>query len=300
MTIAESPVQAGIIWVGTDDGKVQVTRNHGATWTDATPATVAAGAPARYWVTRVLASRSAAGTAYVTKSGRKFDEFKPIVLKTADFGATWTSLVATLPDRAVDVIVEDPKDPDTLFVGTDKGVYVSLDGGRTWTALKGNMPAVPVTDLVIQPRERDLVVATFGRGLYVGGISWLAEVKKGALQEAAHFFEIKARPVPREGAWGNWELYGDRPLLVPNDDGLNFDYYLAVKADGKAKVTVSDASGTTVRTLEGSAQAGMNRATWDMTGDHDGTVPPGEYTVTVQVGATKLTQKARILPPGRR
>jgi photosystem II stability/assembly factor-like uncharacterized protein len=300
VTISESPVTAGVIWVGTDDGKVQVTRNHGATWTDATPATVAAGAPARYWVTRVLASRAAAGTAYVTKSGRRFDEFKPVVLKTTDFGATWTSLGAALPDRSVDVIVEDPKDADTLFIGTDKGVYASLDGGRTWTALKGNMPAVPVTDLVIQPRERDLVVATFGRGLYVAGISWLAEAKKGAFLEAAHFFAVQARPVPREGAWGNWELYGDRPLLVPNDDGLNFDYFLAAKADGKAKVTVTNAAGATVRTLDGTANAGMNRVTWDMSGDPGGAQPPGEYTVTLQVGVNTLTQQARILPPARR
>jgi photosystem II stability/assembly factor-like uncharacterized protein len=299
-TISESPVQAGVIWVGTDDGRVQVTRNHGASWTDATPKTVAAGVPDYYQTTRVLASRTAAGTAYVTKSGRRFDEFKPVVLKTTDFGATWTSLAGTLSDRAVDVIVEDPKDPELLVIGTNKGVYVSLDGGRRWAALKGNMPTVPVTDLVIHPRERDLVVATYGRGLYVANLAWLAEAKQGALDEEAHFFAVTPRPLPGDGAWGNFEFYGDRQLIVPNDEGLNFDYFLKAKADGKAKVTIADAAGKEVRTLEGTANAGLNRVTWDMAGARGRAVGTGEYTVTIEVAGKKLTQKARIVPAGHR
>jgi photosystem II stability/assembly factor-like uncharacterized protein len=300
ITISESPVTAGVIWVGTDDGKVQVTRNHGATWTDATAKLAAAGAPERYATTRVLASRYAAGTAYITKNGRRFDEFKPVVMKTTDYGATWTSLAGNLPDRAVDVIAEDIKDPDMLFIGTNKGVYVSLDAGRGWTSLKGNMPTVPVTDLLVHPRERDLVVATYGRGLYVANIAWLAEAKQGALDEEAHFFAVQPRPVPGEGAWGNWELYGDRPLLVPNDDGLNFDYFLKTKADGKVKIAIADASGKEVRTLDGPGSAGMNRAVWNMRVGRGQAAAPGEYTVTVQVGEKKLIQKARVVPAGHR
>ena len=147
-------------------------------------------------MTRVVASRFAAGTAYVTKTGRRYDEFKPVILKTTDFGATWTVDLRQPADRAIDVIVEDPKDTDILFAGTDKGVYVSLDGGRRWVALKGNMPTVPVTDMLIHPREHDLVVATYGRGLYVANTRWLAEAKEGALDEPAHFFAVQ----PRAGA----------------------------------------------------------------------------------------------------
>jgi len=299
-TMSESPVTPGVIWVGTDDGKVQVTRNHGAAWTDVSAKLGAAGGPAYFAVTRVLASRFAAGTAYVTRNGRRFDEFTPVVVKTTDFGATWTSISGNLADRAVDVIVEDVKDADILYIGSHKGVHVSLDGGQRWTSLKGNMPTVPVTDLVIHPRERDLVVATYGRGLYIADTSWLAEAKRGAFDEAAHFFAVRTRPVPPPGAIGNFELYGDRHLIVPNDDGLNFDYFLKSKADGAVKITIADASGAEVKTLDGTGNAGMNRATWDMAGARGRAVAPGEYTVTLQAGDQKRVQKARVLPSGHR
>ncbi len=298
-TISESPVVPGVIWVGTDDGKVQVTRNHGGAWTDVTAKLGAAGGPAYYAVTRVVASRFAAGTAYVTRNGRRFDEMTPVVLKTADFGATWTSIAGNLADRAIDVIAEDVADPDILYIGSHKGVHVSVDGGRRWTALKGNMPTVPVTDLVVHPRERDLIVATYGRGLYVANTLWLAEAKRGAFDEAAHLFAVQPRPVPPPGAIGNFEFYGDRQLIVPNDDGLNVDYYLKSKVEGGVKITVADAAGTVLRTFDGPGNAGMNRATWNTGGGRGRTAAPGEYTVTLQVGGQKLVQKARVLPAGR-
>jgi len=295
-TISESPVTPGVVWVGTDDGKVQVTRNHGAAWSDVTAKVAAAGAPDYYAVTRVLASRTAPGTAYITKNGRRFDEFKPFILKTTDFGATWTVISGNLADRAIDVIVEDPQDGEILYAGRNKGVHVSLDGGRRWFALKGNMPTVPVTDMVIHPRERDLVVGTYGRGLYIANTRWLAEAKNGALDAEAHFFAVSPRPVPAPGAIGNYEWYGDRHLIVGNDDGLNFDYYLQAKAEGKARFAVADASGKEIRSIEGPANAGFNRATWDMTAGRGRAVPPGDYTVTLQVAGKKLIQKARVLP----
>jgi len=156
-TISESPAAAGVIWVGTDDGKVQVTRNAGTSWTDATKAIVKAGGPEDAWVTRVFASNFSAGTAYVAKSRLRQDDFRPFLFKTSDFGATWTSISNNLPARSINVIVEDYKNPDLLFVGNDTGVFVSLDRGKRWTPLKGNMPTVPVHDLAIHPREGDLI-----------------------------------------------------------------------------------------------------------------------------------------------
>ena len=272
-----------------------MTRNHGAAWTDVGAKIGAAGGPAYYAVTRVLASRFAAGTAYVTRNGRRFDEMTPVVLKTTDFGATWTSIAGNLTDRAVDVIVEDLADPDILYIGSHKGVHVSVDGGRRWVSLKGNMPTVPVTDMLIHPRERDLVVATYGRGLYVANTLWLGGAKKGAFDEAAHFFAVQPRTVPQPGAIGNFEFYGDRHLIVPNDDDLHFDYYLKSKAEGAVKITIADAAGIVFRTLDGPGNAGMNRATWNMGGGRGRGVEPGEYTVTLQVGGQKLVQKARVL-----
>ncbi len=236
----------------------------------------AAGGPAYYAVTRVLASRFAAGTAYVTRNGRRFDEMTPVVLKTTDFGATWTSIAGNLTDRAVDVIVEDLADPDILYIGSHKGVHVSVDGGRRWVSLKGNMPTVPVTDMLIHPRERDLVVATYGRGLYVANTLWLGGAKKGAFDEAAHFFAVQPRTVPQPGAIGNFEFYGDRHLIVPNDEGINFDYYLKSKAEEAVKITIADAAGIVFRTLDGPGNAGMNRATWNMGGGRGRGVEPGD------------------------
>ena len=296
-TLAESPLQPGVIWAGADDGKVQVTRNHGATWTDVTAKLAAAGAPAHYWTTRVVASRFAPGTAYVTKSGRRYDEVKTVVMKTADFGETWTSVAGDLPERSLDVVLEDPAGQDILFAGTNTGVFVTLDGGRHWAPFKGNMPTVPVTDMVIHPGEHDLVVATYGRGLFVTNVAWLAEAREGALDREAHLFAIRPRPIRPQGPLGNFELYGDRHLIVPNDDGVNVDFFLKTKPPGAVTVTVSDQAGALIRTIEAEARAGLNRVTWDLGVGRGRRAAPGNYTVTVRAGERTLTGRAQVLPP---
>jgi photosystem II stability/assembly factor-like uncharacterized protein len=296
-TISESPVRAGIIWVGTDDGKVQVTENHGATWTDVTPTIVAAGGPATCWVTRVLASAHEPATAYVTKSGHRFDQYEPLVFKTTDSGATWTAIQSNLPaGHPANVIVEDPKDEDLLLVGTMGGVFASIDGGRRWVALKGNMPVVSVTDLLIHPRESDLVAATYGRGVWVGNIAWLREAKAGAFGEDVHFFAVPAFTQPAENAWGNYELYDDRHLFAPNDEGAKLTYFLRDKPAGTVTITIANAAGQVVRTFEAPANAGLNRAEWNGRAGRTGVVPPGEYIATLQVGEKKLAQKLVVRP----
>src|SRR5262249_45383955 len=125
-TISESPAAAGVIWIGTDDGKVQVTKNAGANWIDVTGNLTKGGAPEDAWVSRVFASSATAGTAYVAKSRHRQDDFTPFLYKTTDFGATWTSIASNLPNRSINVIVADDKDPDLLFVGNDAGVFVSM------------------------------------------------------------------------------------------------------------------------------------------------------------------------------
>ena len=289
-TIAESPVKAGIIWVGSDDGKVQVTQNHGATWTDVTAKIAAAGGPPAHAVTRVLASAFAPGTAYVTKSGHRFDKYEPWVFKTTDLGATWTAIQSNLPATLpVNVIVEDPKEKDLLFVGTMGGVFASVDGGGRWVPLKGNMPVVSVTDMAIHPRESDLVAATYGRGLFVGNIAWLREAKT-AFNADAHLFAIPAFAQPGDGAWGNFEFYGNRILTVDNLEGALITYVLRDKPAGKVTITIADAAGQVVRTMDGTAEAGFNRVVWDARARR-GSLAPGEYTVTLQAGDKKLTQK---------
>ncbi|MDQ3171023.1 MAG: hypothetical protein M3Q55_12865, partial [Acidobacteriota bacterium] len=152
-TISESPVAAGTIWVGTDDGKLQVTRDAGSAWTDATPALAAAGAPIDRYVSRVFASPHGAGTAFVAKSGFRNDDFRPFLYRTDDFGKTWSSIGAGLPDSPINVVVQDRVNRHLLIVGNDLGVWVSNDAGEAWSRLTANLPTVAVHDLTVHPRE---------------------------------------------------------------------------------------------------------------------------------------------------
>ena len=193
-TLAESPVAPGVIWTGSDDGKVQVTKDGGATWLDRTAKIAAAGGPANFWVTRVHPSPHAAGTAFVTKTGWRLDDYRVSIHKTTDYGETWTSIAGDLPaGKPLNVVIQDRKNPDLLFVGTEWGVYVTLDGGKAWWPFRAGMPSVKVTDLVIHPRENDLVVATYGRGAYVVDITPLQEMTAAVLDEDVHLFEIEPR-----------------------------------------------------------------------------------------------------------
>ena len=295
-----------MIWVGTDDGKVQVTKNAGTNWTDVTKEIAKAGGPEDAWVTRVFASNFSAGTAYVAKSRLRQDDFRPFLFKTSDFGVTWTSISSNLPTRTINVIVEDYKNPDLLFIGNDTGVFVSLDSGKHWTPLKGNMPNVPVHDLLIHPREADLIAGTFGRGIWITNIAALRELSDAVLGEDVHFFAVQSKTKRTEGAQGNYRLLGDRHVVTPNDlNGLTFVYYLKDQAKEKVTITIADPAGATVRTLEGTAKAGLNRVVssfqpggpfGNRNDANQREILPGDYIVTLQVGEKKYTQTARVLP----
>jgi len=312
-TISESPVTPGVIWVGTSDGKVQVTKNNGAAWTDLTKGVAGAGGPEEYYVSRVFASPSKEGTAYATKSGFRQDDFRPFVFKTEDFGATWTSISANLPARSVNVIFEDKKNPNLLFLGNDGGVFASIDGGKTWARMNNNMPNVPVHDLLVHPRENDLVVGTYGRGLYVTDVTPLQEINDRVLAEDVYLFEIEPKAQRITWDFGAEDyLFGDRHLKTPNEpNGLVVHYYLKNTLAEKPIVTVTDPFGNELAKLEGSAEAGLNRIIWDMRvpapkGSEAGArmqrprdplaswVPPGPYLVRLEAGGKKLSQKARI------
>jgi photosystem II stability/assembly factor-like uncharacterized protein len=161
-SISESPLRAGLIYVGTDDGKVHVTRDYGKTWTE-----IMAGLPYQKWVSRMVASAYTLGTVYVTQTGKRDDDFTPYVWKSTDFGKTWTSIAAAIPIGPVNVIREDPVDRNILYLGTDTGVYVTTDGGKAWQTIGTNLPAAYVHDLVVHPRDNVMVIATHGRGMWV-------------------------------------------------------------------------------------------------------------------------------------
>ncbi|MHB8054929.1 MAG: VPS10 domain-containing protein [Candidatus Aminicenantales bacterium] len=307
-TLAESPAAVGVIWTGSDDGKVYVTRDGGATWLDRTAALASAGAPANYWVSRVFPSPHAAGTCFVSKTGWRLDEFKPCLYRTTDFGETWTSISGNLPPgKSINVVIQDRINPELLFVGTDHGVYVTIDGGTTWVPFKNNMPWVAVTDMVIHPRENDLIVATYGRGAWIADIAPLQEMKPGVLDENVHLFAVKPRTQRIYTVTGNYQLLGDSHLFTPNEpNAVAVNYYLKAKASAPVKVTVSDAGGKVLSEMTGAGEAGINTALWNMRVRKPGAaeweefygtdnlVDPGEYLVKIETGGTVLTGKAVI------
>jgi photosystem II stability/assembly factor-like uncharacterized protein len=160
-TISESPQNANLIYCGTDDGKVHVTKDGGKIWKE-----ILKGLPYRKWVSRIVASRYDQGTVFMTQNGKRDDDFVPYIWKSTDFGETWQSITGNLKLGPVNVIVEDPFNQNILYVGTDVGVYITKDGGEKWDILGGNLPTVYVQDLVIHPRDNIIVIATHGRGMW--------------------------------------------------------------------------------------------------------------------------------------
>lgn len=315
-TIAESPVTAGVIWVGTSDGKVHVTRNGGGNWTDLTDAVARAGGPVGTFVSRVAASNHEPGRAYLSKSGNKEDDFRPYLYTTDDFGATWQSLAGNLPNEPIHVVWEDNRNPDLLFVGNGGGVFVSIDRGRKWVKMNNNMPNLPVLDLAVHPREGDLIVGGFGRNVFVTNISALQEMSAAVLAREVHLFSIK--PTVQRVTWSfgaNDRLFSQRYLVTPNEpNGMLIRYFLKTERPESATVVVTNSRGTEVARLQGSTAAGINTVVWNM---HAGSgspgagrgggargrgpgyspevwVPLGDYTVTLEVGGQTYTRPARI------
>src|SRR5881394_809720 len=265
-SISESPKQKGLIWVGTDDGNIQLTRDGGKTWNN-----VVGNVPGMLknsWVNWVQASNFNPGTAYATFDLHTFGDMRPYAYKSTDFGATWTPLVA--PDSPVrgyaHVIKEDLVNPNLLFLGTELGLWVSVDGGRQWAHYKGgDLPAVAVRDLAIHPRDHDLVIATHGRGIWiVDDISPLRALTPEVLASPVAF--LPGRPtVQRLQAGGGW-ANGDAMYIGPNppDDAVITYYQRRRHIFGDMKLAVYDASGKLLGTLPTSKRRGLNRATWSM------------------------------------
>jgi photosystem II stability/assembly factor-like uncharacterized protein len=194
VTIGESRLMPGIVWVGTNDGNVQVSRDHGATWTNVTKNI--AGVPDETHVSRVEPSHFAAGTCYATFDNHRRDDHKPYVFKTTDFGATWTPLAANLPDGNVNVIREDPRNPNLLYLGTEYALYISVNGGKEWKRFMTGLPTVRIDDLLVHPRDNDLVVGTHGRSIWIlDDITPLQQMNEAVMASDAHLFDV--RPATR-------------------------------------------------------------------------------------------------------
>jgi photosystem II stability/assembly factor-like uncharacterized protein len=265
--IAESPKNPLVVWAGTDDGNLQVTQDAGKTWTNVVGNIK--GLPKSAWVSSVEPGHFAAGTIYATFDLHTFGDMTPYAYKSADFGKTWTALIpAGSPVRGyAHVIKEDLVNPRLLFLGTEFGLWVSVDGGRQWSRYKGgDLPAVAVRDLAIHPRDHDLVIATHGRGIWiVDDITPLRALTPETLARGAAFFQ--ARPVVQVlNAGGGW-AGGDAEFSGPNPPTDAIITYFLQKRHifGDMKLEVRDSAGRLLTTLPTSKRRGLSRVAWSMT-----------------------------------
>ncbi|HVL39770.1 MAG TPA: hypothetical protein VM328_10315 [Fimbriimonadaceae bacterium] len=290
ITISESPRRPGIIWVGTDDGQLHVTRNDGAEWTNVVDKVPSL--PRNTWVSRVTASRYADGRAYATFDGHRTNDYKPYVFVTQDYGQTWTSISAGLPDGDVTyVIKEGEKNEDLLFLGTEMGLWISLDRGKTWTKFKSNFPTVSVHDVAVHPRDMDLVIGTHGRSIWTLPIAALEDLDTAAL--AKDVVLTKPAPLYQLGRVSRPSSQGDRLWMAPNSQPSTLiAYYLKTAGTGEARITIEDASGAKAD-LTGTVRAGLNTVNWNgRLGQR--VAAPGEYRVTLQVGGSTYTSSVTV------
>ena len=317
-TIAESPKQAGLLLVGTDDGAVHLSSDAGTTWSDIT---ARFGLAARRWVSRVVASQHDARAMYVAFDGHQDDDFSPYLFGSSDGGRTWRSLSGGIPHGyVINTVAEHPANPRVLLAGTEQGLLVSYDGGASWKRASGNLPPVSIDDIVVHPRTLDIVLGTHGRGLIVlDDTRFLAAGDPEAgttrvIPPGVATMAYARRSLPAAGAA---RFAGDNPpqgavitYLVGRGGGRSAT---ASPADS-ATIEITSSSGEVIRVLKGSAAPGVHRVSWDLRhalpyvpvaadavwfGPPRGTwVLPGSYTVTVRLRdvSTSTTLEVRSDP----
>ena len=308
--IAESPLDTSVIWVGTDDGNVQVTRNGGNSWTNVS--SNVPDLPANTWVSSVEPSHHHAGTAYVTFDGHRTGDMKPYIYKTTDFGQTWVPLSTEGIRGYVHVIREDPVNPSLLFLGTEFGLYVSIDGGQQWARFTGKLPPVSIRDLVIHPREADVVLATHGRGIMIiDDITPLRHLTPEIL--AAEAALLPSRPAIRRLPVVYQHFPGDAEFIGRNPgEAAVITYYLKKRhLFGDLRVEIYDPEGKLIKKIPGTKRRGINRVQWAMRMKPPRVppaptlavralfgpmVPEGTYTIKLIKGQKTYTSTVSVLP----
>jgi photosystem II stability/assembly factor-like uncharacterized protein len=266
--IAESRRVRGLIYAGTNDGRLHITRDGGGTWNELTANLP--GAPDWGTISNVEPSRYDDGTAYLSIDAHQSNSRDPFIYKTTDFGRTWRLIVNGIPKSPlsyIHVVREDPVRRGMLYAGAENGLYVSFDDGENWQPLQNNMPHAPVYWIEIQPHFSDLVVATYGRGFWImDDITPLRQLAADVTAKDAHLFTqrfaYRYRPVEPPMAPFEDPVTGQNPPY-----GADLNYWLKAESKDSAKIEILDASGKVVRTLKGPAKAGINRVWWDLTGE---------------------------------
>jgi photosystem II stability/assembly factor-like uncharacterized protein len=259
--VAESPLDKNILYTGADDGTIQMTRDGGQHWNNLT--SNVHGLPPMLNISGIAASKFAAGRVYLTVDGHFNDDYHAYVFVSEDFGQTWRAIAAGLPEASVHRIREHPAKAELLVIGTEVGAYATFDRGEHWTSLNTNLPPVPVYDLLFQQSSNALVLGTHGRGIWVlDHAEPLAQITKDI---AAKEFLFPIRPVHHQPLFSGQFWFGYGEFFAPNPpSGAVVTYLLPSATRGGVPITITDAAGKTIRTLRGPAQAGLNRACWDL------------------------------------
>ena len=312
VVLAESPLDPQVLWVGTDDGNLQVSRDGSRTWSERS--SNVPGVRDGTYVSRIVASRSGPGVAYAAFDAHRDGDFEPYLFRTTDFGETWTSLTAGLPSGSINSMVEHPENPNLLFVGTEHGLFVSTSTGTDWARLS-HLPTTHIDDLVLHPREKDLVIGTHGQSIWILDdtrplAEWTAEVASAP----AHVFGIPRATIfnyRKDTSYrGQAEFHGTNPV-----DGALITYTLG-PGEGAATLRITSSSGSVVQELVVPSDPGVHRVNWDLRHSnsvgpqiwirHDdselarpiGTegpwVSPGTYSVTLEARGASLTQTVEV------
>ena len=298
--LAESPLDPAVLYTGSDDGRVHATRDGGASWTDVTGNV--RGLPPFTYVTRIVASRGAAGSVYAVFDGHRNDDFDPYIFASDDFGESWEKITEGLPNTSLNALAQHPSAHNLLFAGSEVGVHFSFDGGARWHPLGNGLPTVPVDDIVVHPRDNDLVVGTHGLGIWImDDIGPLQGLSAEVMASSAHLY-----PVRRATSYNIHFPQGWSPGIyaAPNPiAGARIRYHLGSTADS-VTVKITDGAGGLVRELDGSRNEGLNEVIWDLQLVEDGPdgepmnpgprVLPGQYTVELTAGADTLETSVEV------
>ena len=276
-TISESPLNHDVIWVGTDDGNLQITKDAGKTWTNVVGNVP--GLPKKTWVSSVDASRFEEGTAYATFDGHMTGDMKTYVYKTTDHGKTWRAIAGADMKGYAHVVREDQVNPGLLFVGTELGLWASVDGGGQWGQFTAGMPAaVSVRDVMIHPRENDLIIATHGRGIYIlDDITPLRTLTQKALESDVAFLDGRPWVMPFGGSEFGFGNDDEFEGIVPQEAAYITYFFKKRHIVGDLKLEIYDQAGALVNTIPGGKRKGINRVAWPMR------LPPPRFPPATQL-----------------
>ncbi|WP_027000258.1 VPS10 domain-containing protein [Eisenibacter elegans] len=269
-SLAESPLVFGLLYAGTDDGRLHVSRNGGADWQE-----LGNGLPKDRWVSSIFPSPHAESTVFVTFTGYRNDDITAYLYRSDDYGQSWTSLKGNLPDEAVNILIQDPVNPNLLYLGTDQGAYLSWDGGKGWHNIAGDFPNVATYDLIVHPRENELVIATHGRSIYVMDVKPFQSLKPYVA-----IVVYPAADIRFDERWGT-KPRSYSPVITPE---LTWMFYLG-QTGQRIRAQILDKDGKELRnwTID-SPQPGFQHTSWNLKTNKDNYVGKGTYTLRLSAG----------------